>query len=544
MIVLRNGFFFLILACSCFAQQLVTNEDDLGGEGLSLRQAIEASNSGETITFAPSVASKTIKITQGEILIEKDLVIEGSGPETLVSILGNQNARLIRVAEEATLTLRYLQFSNGTPDSGDGGAILNEGNLVLENCRVTQCRARSGGAIFSNGNLTLSNCELIENISSSGIYGGGALHCHRSPASISGCIFRNNRSEYYGGAIFNSGVLGIIDSTFEGNTSTDDGAGIFNDAQLQDHSISVNVSGSTFFNNKSGSDSGALHISRHSAGILENCTFTENFANDGGGAIENSQGNLTVTSCTIANNQALQRGGGIFTLGQTNLKNCLLSGNRNASGSNDLQRFDLPEAFFVIQGANLVEEPGNSNLSDEESSSVLSDAALLFPLGFYGGKTRTMPPRLDSPALNAAIDSTLNRDQRGFPRFADSMPDLGAIEFIGVANEILIDSDSDGVPNGVETVTGTNPLVADPEHPGHLRISVIAGEPVLSFGYLSSTSSRFALLLHRSTDLQNEEVVLSSVSFSIPNSIDSPFQFVDPSPAEGRVFYRLEVVRR
>ena len=492
---LKKGFFLLILTSSCWAQQIVTNEEDLAGTGLNLREAVELASSGETITFDALLSSKDIDIDQGEILIEKNVIIEGSSSEQPISISGNQNSRLFRIAKGAQLTLRNLNLSNGKVISTDGGAIFNEGNLTIDTCRISRCRAR------------------------------------------------------FGGGIFNSGTLVITNSTLDENSSTDDGAGIFNETPLDEDSILMVVRGSTFINNESESDSGAIHISRDSEGILENCTLTKNLAWDGGGAIENSQGKLSVNSCTIASNQALQRGGGIFTIGETTLKNSVLSDNRTALGTNDLHQLDFPSATFIPIGANIVEDPGNTEIFDNADpldgpDLVLPGPARLFPAGYFGGPTMTMPPQLDSPALNSAIESTPIKDQRGFTRFADSNADLGAVEFIGVSNEILIDSDSDGVPNGVEMVTGTDPIVVDPEHPGHLRILLNEGLPTLSFGYVRSTSSRFILLIHRSTDLVSEEIIHSTLSSTIPNSTATPFRFIDDSATGNRAFYRLEVIRR
>jgi hypothetical protein len=55
----------------------VTNNDD-SGPG-SLRAAIAAASSGETINFAPSLDGQTITLTSGELDIARSLDIEGPG---------------------------------------------------------------------------------------------------------------------------------------------------------------------------------------------------------------------------------------------------------------------------------------------------------------------------------------------------------------------------------------------------------------------------------------------------------------------------------
>src|SRR3954471_14169170 len=55
----------------------VTNNLDSGAG--SLRAAIKAAASGDTIVFAPSLVGQTIALTSGELAISKSLDIEGPG---------------------------------------------------------------------------------------------------------------------------------------------------------------------------------------------------------------------------------------------------------------------------------------------------------------------------------------------------------------------------------------------------------------------------------------------------------------------------------
>ncbi len=579
--LLRNLLLNCLVVVGGFAQVVVTTGSDLGGAGLSLREAVASSGVGETILFEESLSGEFLDLSQGEIVISKNLTIEGLGADDFISIQGNNSSRLFRIAEGAHLTLRFIALSEGMEAADYGGAILNEGTLTIQDCRISNCRATSGGAIFnagmmsclrtgfvsnlvnspgglelgggailSTGTTTLSHCHFINNVASGIIYGGGAVHCRKSSMHVSECLFRDNRTAGSGGAIFNSAILEVNSSTFDDNLSLDDGAALFNEAKVTEEPVEATVQTSTFIFNQSGSDSGAIHLSRDSQALIENCTIAENVAQDGGGAIENSQGFVTISACTIASNRARQRGGGIFTLGQTILKNSILSGNRISVGTNDLERFDLPAAVFIPVGANLIEELGNSEIADNADPSdgpdlILSDSALLLPLGSYGGPNLTMPPQLNSPALDAAVGSTLDIDQRGSTRFFDPTPDIGAVEFLGVFNELYFDSDLDGISNGVEVVTGTDPLVKDLEHPGHLKITTANGITSLSFGYVRSTSNRYVLRILRSADLNGEEEeILSSRNFFIPNSIETPFILTDETAPENRAFYRLEAIRR
>src|SRR5437879_1843867 len=64
----------------------VLNNAD-SGDG-SLRAALGAASSGDTINFAPGLAGQTITLTSGELAIDKSLDIEGLGADQL-TVSGN-----------------------------------------------------------------------------------------------------------------------------------------------------------------------------------------------------------------------------------------------------------------------------------------------------------------------------------------------------------------------------------------------------------------------------------------------------------------------
>jgi hypothetical protein len=64
----------------------------------SLRDAIKAASSGDTIVFAPSLTGQTITLTSGELEITSSLDIEGPGAAKL-AISGNQASRVFHVSQ-------------------------------------------------------------------------------------------------------------------------------------------------------------------------------------------------------------------------------------------------------------------------------------------------------------------------------------------------------------------------------------------------------------------------------------------------------------
>src|SRR5262245_22542279 len=97
---------------------LVVSPND-GGYG-SLRDIVRDLPSGGVVRFAPQV-SGMLTLTLGELVIEKDLTIEGPGASTL-SLNGN-GRRLFRIEPGRRLALLGVALMNGRVmgTNGDGG---------------------------------------------------------------------------------------------------------------------------------------------------------------------------------------------------------------------------------------------------------------------------------------------------------------------------------------------------------------------------------------------------------------------------------------
>jgi hypothetical protein len=143
------------------AALLVTNTND-SGMG-SLRQAMADSASGGTIGFDPSLAGQTITLTSN-LLIDKDLTMDGSGLSSRVSISGNNNVSVFLVGPGVTVAIKSLIIRNGKAING-GGIYNNGGTLHVIDSLFTANSAISdpylvsngeGGAIYSRGVLTLN----------------------------------------------------------------------------------------------------------------------------------------------------------------------------------------------------------------------------------------------------------------------------------------------------------------------------------------------------------------------------------------------------
>jgi hypothetical protein len=206
-----------------------------------------------------------------------DLTIVGSG-DTLDRV-GSKSFRLWDVAPGALLTLCRVTLRQGSA-SGSGGAIYNQGTLMVSGCTVSDFSG--GGIANSGGTVTVSSSTLSGNAASSGggiSNSGGTVTVSDSTLSLNGAS--------NGGGIYNAnGTVTVSHSTLSDNNATY-GGGIYNAGGT------VTVNNSTLSGNYASPD--------------------YSFRGGNGGGIYNSGGTVTIGSSILSGNAAYGwSGGGIY----------------------------------------------------------------------------------------------------------------------------------------------------------------------------------------------------------------------------------------
>jgi len=219
---------------------IVTNTND-SGPG-SLRQALFDSHDGDTINFDPALKGQIITLTTAELAISKNVTISGPGANllTVARAQGVSNFRILHITSSHTVTVQGLTITNGSPGSGFGGGILNDGGtLSVINCTLSGNHSPlSGGAIDnfageSSATLTVENSTLTGNLADD--YGGGIANLVSGPNNATLTINNSTLSAdtgLAGGGIVNlsgggSALVTVSNTTFSGNVA-EFGGGIGN----------------------------------------------------------------------------------------------------------------------------------------------------------------------------------------------------------------------------------------------------------------------------------------------------------------------------
>jgi hypothetical protein len=324
------------------------------GASCTLRQAIATAASGDTINFSLP-ANSTINLTSGQLIISKNLTINGPGPNLLTvqrsAAGGTPQFRIFNTNFAGiNVTIFGLTIANGNPahsdgnGNGDGGGIYNQNaTLAITNCII------SGNSVFNNtafggggivnfgGTVTITNSTVSGNLVTSDPNGGGQ-----------------------GGAgIFSEGgTVTIINSTFSGNAA------------------SIDLDG---FGGAIGSESATVTIT--------NSTITDN----AGGGIDNVAGTVRARNTIIAKNTSTQ--------------------GPDVSGSLTSQGFNL---IGNRSGATITPTTG-----DQIGTAAAPLNPMLGPLQDNGGPTFTHALLSGSSAIDAGNSSGSGIDQRGFARPVD-----------------------------------------------------------------------------------------------------------------------------
>jgi hypothetical protein len=427
----------------------VTNGND-DGPG-SLRAAIRDADPSTRIDFT---FTGLVSLTSDELLVDKDLTIVGPGSAMLTISRGlNSSAtfRILEVSADANVDISGVTLSDGHPTDAPGGAILNNGVLILEGVRI------ANNSPYTNGFLIPSIVDA-----------GGCDNSDGAEMTLTNCSVDGNGCNGSGGGILNSGTLTVTNSTISGNTAGY-GGGIYSTGTLT-------MTNST---------------------ITGNATITtgpHGFQGGYGGGLI-ADGSTVLVSDTISANQAIWSGGGIDGGPSLNMTNCIVAANTAGAHPEDADII----AVVHSGGHNLIGVSSDAigfGPTDLTGDTTTPLDPKLGPLQGNGGLTSTMSLLPGSPALDQGISADLTMDQTGAPRTVDQSnianppggdgTDIGSVEvpisirtFANISTRMSVGTGENALIGGfIITGTQAKKVIVRAIGPS-LPVSGVLADPIL-----------------------------------------------------------------
>ena len=393
--------------------QIVLAEDvitDFGG----LKDALKnATGSSVTVKLGSDI-SATAPITTGGSNTPKSVTILGEGNKYTSTTLA------FDVKPNTTLTLNNITLDSIQHASSWGGAMYNEGTLILDNVTFNNNIAKTknavgGGAmalVATNGNAvstTIKNSTFTNNSTEtihSSENNGGAIYVYGTSKlvgdntlNISGSHFELNHTKKTGGAIGVNNLgpsnfeIEIKDTTFTKNNSTGYG-GAIDVTTGGTGNVTIKLDNATFNSNESSkSDGGAIAYEKGNiTSNISNSTFTNNTANNGG-AIYNGIKNLTISNTIFDGNKTNDggKGGAIYNAG-----NISLSQTEFKQSSDTIYMANDSAAHF--SGTNTL----NGSISSENATSEIKNKGTLILNADNSGYTGTYTQESGQTDVNAS----------------------------------------------------------------------------------------------------------------------------------------------
>jgi parallel beta-helix repeat protein len=295
----------------------------------TVQAAIDAASDGDVVKVARYCTDVSTRagVTQ-TAYIDKSITLRGGytttnwttpDPDANPTTLDAQGqGRVIYITGGISPTVEGLEITGGNR----GGVYIETAAATLQNCRIFGNTGVFGGGVY----MSHSDSKLFENTFESNTAtdsGGGLFIQFGDSAVISGNIFISNsaNASYGGGVYLNNSDSTLINNTFISNTVSSYGGGMFL------YESDATLTGNTVFSNTANNGGGGLGL-MYSDATLDGNTVASNTASFGGGVFV-YRGIPTLSDNTITANTATQSGGRFFVNNST----VTLSGNTITSNT-------------------------------------------------------------------------------------------------------------------------------------------------------------------------------------------------------------------
>ena len=282
----------------------------------SLREAIRSAEPGSVV----EVPAGVYLLRYGGLLVDKDLVIAGAGPEST----------LIRAGPRPP----------GEPVSV---FMVPRDRVEISGMTIEGGKATWGGGIYNQGHLTLT--DLVVRNNEAEVHGGGIFNLIGGTLTLTRSVVKGNTARH-GGGIFNDATITVADSALVGNAAIRGKGGGLHNSQ----GGVVVVKSSAIIGNASRFGGGGIYT--RSELTMVNVVVMDNQAGSDGGGIFNWGAKMSITNSTVSHNRAPSEGGGVHNVssGMMTLGNSIIAENESKVGPDCFTSADVARSL----GHNLV----------------------------------------------------------------------------------------------------------------------------------------------------------------------------------------------
>jgi len=326
------------------------------------------------------------------------------------------------IGTETSLAQRSLgTLPTAYPTVLDGRNVLSHvivarklaAGVVIDGFSVTRGRAFGAGESVYGGGIyvyqataTIANCTFTANAAN--ILGGG-MFVREGTATVAGCSFSGNTALLQGGGFAaHQSSFTLSASSFSANSAQDaavntEGGGVYTNLS------SGQVTGCTFTNNFA-ANGGAVDLNNAGTTTISGSTFTGNSGTNSGGAVAAMSCTVSVSSSTFSSNTSTGGGGGYYSnVAQTTISDCIFWRNQAAHGGGAMLDYqtgttDLVQRTLFIDNSSSSE---GGALHSFARSMTLDSCAFLNNRSYNGGAIRIHAGEPGQPSYNASYAVTL-----------------------------------------------------------------------------------------------------------------------------------------
>jgi len=326
---------------------------------------IAANDTDLTINDSADIVGNTALYTGGGILLENNSYALISGISTIIGVGSSP-----------------MKNQNSVTNGSGGGLYASDSSIVLSNRAGfwKNFASENGGAAYLiNSSMIIDNAAIGYEHSSRTNYArlcGGGVYAVGSTLTVKngGKIFRGFANDSGGGVfaesstiLFENATLGHSNPDF-GNVVNGAGGGLFAG------NCSSVFENAEIINNQANDEGGGLEFSNDNYFLATDSQIFGNSADFGGGIdFYNTVGCITIDSCSISNNVAYERGGGIMV------------GMKNTLNSRGNSKIIHNTAGDKGGGISLYEGAAVDIFSESPDETIISDnVATNFGGGIYG----------------------------------------------------------------------------------------------------------------------------------------------------------------